>query len=336
MTVSLPAGSVLDNSQTGNAVSTSTDNSVTYDDVDPAVTIDQGPARPTRPTVLIVFDGKFDEDVTGFTFADVTFVLGAGLTGTPTGTVTMIDASTYTVEVTGGITGVGTLTASIAAGAATDTAGNTSAASTSTDATVTFDNEAPTVTINPTITAPSVGGNSVSFDVVFSEPVTGLTGASFDTTGSTAGGTLSVGVTGTGPAYVVTVTGMTAGGTVVLNLADGAVTDPAGNDVVGDSDSVVFVNTGTLLFSAPTYTVSEQGGATATITVTRVVANGTAEGDLSVDYASVIGGTATAGSDYTAPTGTLTFGPTDTSLTFTVTVLDADALVEGTRRSTWP
>jgi parallel beta-helix repeat protein len=327
--VSVAADVATDNTGVGNAASTSTDGSVTYDDVDPGVTIDQGAGQPDATNAFpIVFDVVFDEDVTGFDFSDVTFTLGAGLTGTPVGTVTQLTPSTYTVTVTGGIAGVGTLTASIDAGAATDAAGNDNAASTSTDGSVDFDEVAPTVTIDPTIVAPAVGGTSVSFDVVFSEAVVGLTGASFDTTGSTATGTLTVNVTGTGPAYVVTVTGMTSGGTVVLNLADGAVTDPAGNDVVGDNSSVTFVNTGTLQFSAPTYSITEQGSPTLTVTVTRVVGAGTAEGSLSVDYATVVGGTATAGADYTAATGTLTFGPTDTSLTFTVPVID-DALLEG-------
>ncbi|HVK12523.1 MAG TPA: Calx-beta domain-containing protein, partial [Gemmataceae bacterium] len=324
--VTVAAGVAVDVNGTENEASASTDNEITFDDIDPTVTVAPGTAGPTN-AFPVTFDVVFTEDMTGFAFSDVTFTLGAGLTGTPVGTVTQLTPQTYTVTVTGGVTGTGTLTATVAAGVATDAAGNGNTAAPA-DATVAFDDVAPTVTIDPTIAAPTVGGTAVSFDVVFSEPVAGLTAAAFDTTGSTAGGTLSVAVTGTGPAYVVTVTGMTSGGTVVLNLADGAVADPAGNDVVGDSASVAFVNSGTLQFSAPTYTVSEQGGTTMTVTVTRVVGAGTAEGTLSVDYAAAVGGTATAGSDYTLAAGTLTFGPTDTSLTFDVAILD-DALLEG-------
>ena len=78
----------------------------------------------------------------------------------------------------------------------------------------------------------------------------------------------------------------------------------------------------TLQFSAPTYTQSENGGSV-TITVTRV----DGIGEATVDYASS-DGTAVAGSDYTAASGTLTFAETDTSLTFTVEILD-DSEYEG-------
>src|SRR5262249_17242548 len=80
---------------------------------------------------------------------------------------------------------------------------------------------------------------------------------------------------------------------------------------------------GTLQFSVPTYNVSENGG-TATITVTRT--NGT-DGSVSVNHGTT-NGRASAGSDYPASSGTLTFAAGETSKTFTVPILD-DTLVEG-------
>jgi hypothetical protein len=80
---------------------------------------------------------------------------------------------------------------------------------------------------------------------------------------------------------------------------------------------------GTLQFSTSAYTVNENGG-TATITVTRT---GGSDGSVSVNYATS-NGTATAGSDYTATSGTLTFAAGETSKTFTVPILD-DTIVEG-------
>jgi urease beta subunit len=80
---------------------------------------------------------------------------------------------------------------------------------------------------------------------------------------------------------------------------------------------------GALQFSSPTYTVNENGG-TATITVTRT---GGSDGSITVHYATS-DGTATAGSDYTATSGTLTFAAGETSKTFTVPIID-DTLVEG-------
>ena len=80
---------------------------------------------------------------------------------------------------------------------------------------------------------------------------------------------------------------------------------------------------GALQFSTPTYTVNENGG-TATITVTRT---GGSDGSVTVHYATS-DGTATAGSDYTAASGTLTFAAGETTKTFTVPII-ADQIAEG-------
>jgi CSLREA domain-containing protein len=78
----------------------------------------------------------------------------------------------------------------------------------------------------------------------------------------------------------------------------------------------------TFQFSAPTYTVSENG-ANATITVTRT---GTHDTPAAVGYATVAGGSATgntsctAGTDYITTSGTLNFAATDTSQTFNIPI----------------
>ena len=54
--------------------------------------------------------------------------------------------------------------------------------------------------------------------------------------------------------------------------------------------------------------------------------------DVTIDYATS-NGTATAGSDYTAASGTLTFSAGDTSKTFTVSITD-DALDEDNETAT--
>src|SRR5262249_41044280 len=79
---------------------------------------------------------------------------------------------------------------------------------------------------------------------------------------------------------------------------------------------------GAFQFSASNYTVSETQ-ATATITVTRT--SGTNVG-ASVSFATS-NGTATAGSDYTAASGTLNFAAGETSKTFTVSIIN-DTTVE--------
>ena len=74
---------------------------------------------------------------------------------------------------------------------------------------------------------------------------------------------------------------------------------------------------GALQFSSATYSIGENGGS-ATITVVR---DGGTAGSVTVDYATS-DGSATAGADYTAASGTLTFAQGEASKTFTVPILD--------------
>lgn len=80
---------------------------------------------------------------------------------------------------------------------------------------------------------------------------------------------------------------------------------------------------GMLAFSKATYTIGEAGGS-ATITVQRLTGD---DGAVTVHYATS-GGTATAGSDYTAASGTLSWANhDDTSKSFAVPILN-DTLAE--------
>ncbi len=80
---------------------------------------------------------------------------------------------------------------------------------------------------------------------------------------------------------------------------------------------------GKLQFSTSNYSVTENGGSL-TVTVTRT---GGSDGTVTVGYATA-DGTAMAGADYVATSGTLTFADSALSQTFTVTILD-DAVFEG-------
>jgi CSLREA domain-containing protein len=98
--------------------------------------------------------------------------------------------------------------------------------------------------------------------------------------------------------------------------------NPTGGAALGTpSTSTVTITdndtAGTLQFSAAAVSVNESA-ATATVTVTR--AGGAASG-VSVNYATA-NGTATAGTDYTNASGTLTFEANETSKTFTVPILE--------------
>lgn len=100
-------------------------------------------------------------------------------------------------------------------------------------------------------------------------------------------------------------------------------------DVSGQTTATVTIvdddGTGTLQFSATTYTDAENGGAI-TVVVTRTGTSGTVTVDIST---SSSGSTAGADVDYVADSGLLTFVNGDSSETWTIMPID-DAIVEGT------
>jgi hypothetical protein len=104
--------------------------------------------------------------------------------------------------------------------------------------------------------------------------------------------------------------------TVNLTLSN-----PTGGASLGSQSNAVLTiignKAGTVQFSGASYSAIENGS-TATITVTRT--NGLT-GAITVNY-NTADGTAVAGTDYTAASGTLTFAGGVTSQTFTVTILD--------------
>jgi hypothetical protein len=219
----------------------------------PTVTIDQGPSQVDPTTVSpIVFAVVFSEPVTGFTSADVTISGSAG--GTKTVVITGTGPS-YTASVSG-MTTSGTVVATIPAGRVLDATSNPNSASTSTDNTVTFTapvNQPPTVTINqgasqidPTSVTPIV------FAVVFSEPVTGFTSADVTLSG-TALPTTAV-ITGAGPAYTVSVSGMSQSGDVVAFIPAGRVVDSNG---APNTASTSTDNTVSYVYAPPNVTVNQ-------------------------------------------------------------------------------
>jgi hypothetical protein len=109
-----------------------------------------------------------------------------------------------------------------------------------------------------------------------------------------------------------------------------ALSNATGGATLGTPSSAVVTITeddpgpGAFQFSAATYSVAENG-LTLTVTVNRV---GGSAGAVSVDYATA-DGSATAGLDYTAAAGTLSFGDGDAvSQTFDISITD-DVTYEG-------
>jgi len=333
VSVSIPANVAFDGSLTGNLASTSIDNSVQFDNTAPTVTIEKATtplqADPTNnPT--IVFDVTFNEAVSGFDASDVV-TTGSTVTFSSK-TVFQVDSSHYRVTFLANPGQTGDLVVAVPAGAAIDVPGNPSLAATSTDNSVHFDDVRPTVTVNQAVgQSDTAYGTSVKFDVVFNEPVVGFNGTQLAFTGSTATGTFATSVVATGAtSYTVTVSGFTAGGTVIANLPANSVADTAGNLNQASTftdKTVTLVLSGTVQFSAPTYTVDEFAGTTTTlITVTRL---GGTEGQLKVDYATVIGGTATNPADYIGVSGTLTFLAGSSAAQNIVITINDDTSFEG-------
>ena len=249
VTVTIPAGAAQDTVGNSNTASTSTDNTVTFDNTAPTVTINRavGQADPTN-VGPINFTVVFNEPVTGFTGADVALTGSAGAT---TAVVTG-SGTTYNVAVSG-MTSAGAVIATIPAGNAQDAAGNGNAVSTSSDNNVDYDPNVPTVTIDQAVTqVDPTNASPITFDVVFSKAVTGFTGADVTLTG-TAGATTAV-VTGSGTTYTVQVSGMTGDGTVIASIPAGVATDSIGNP---NAVSTSTDNTVTYDITGPTVTINK-------------------------------------------------------------------------------
>jgi trimeric autotransporter adhesin len=184
-----------------------------------------GQADPTS-TSPILFNVVFSQDVTGFVPADVSFT-GSTAGGTLVAAVAG-GPNTYVVTVTG-MTTPGSVAVTIPAGSATGPGGLNTVSNTATCAWV-ADVTPPAVTINKGAgQADPTSASPIVFDVVFSEPVTGFTTADISFSGSTAGGTLAASISGTGPTYTVSVTGMTTDGNVIASIPAASVVDLAGN-----------------------------------------------------------------------------------------------------------
>src|SRR5207248_415388 len=108
---SIPAGAANDLAGNASLASTSTDNTVLFDNVPPTVTINQAATQldPTHGTP-IAFTVVFSEPVTGFTASDVSLA-GSTVPGILSAAVSGSGAN-YTVTVTG-MVGLGTVVASI-------------------------------------------------------------------------------------------------------------------------------------------------------------------------------------------------------------------------------
>lgn len=335
VSIAVPPDVALDGSLKGNAASTSVDNEVEFDTVGSTSTIELQVGQNDVTNVNSVdFLVTFNEPVFNFDDTDIS-TAGTTAGGVLVTTVTQLTATTFNINVSG-MASDGVVVVNFVAGAANDFLGNTSVAPTIVDNEVTFDITAPNVTINKAAgQADPVGGStggSVSFTVVFDEAVSAFDGTMVDLSASTAPGTLVATVSGTGPTYTVTVTGMTGSGDVIASIPANATTDLAGNfnTVSTSTDNVVeFVNTGIVQLDAATYSISEEDSPLLTVQVSRT---GGSDGPLSVDIATVFGSAIAA--DVDAFSDTLSWLAGDTSTKTILIQINDDSIVEPTETFT--
>jgi hypothetical protein len=176
-----------------------------------------------------------------------------------------------------------------------------------------------------TVTVHRVGGSvgTVTVDYATSD---GSATAGQDYTA--ASGTLTFGDGETTKSFVVPIAwdGVGSEPNETINVA---LSNPGGgSDLATNTAAVIHISddgaSGPVEFDAPSYSVNEAAG-TVTVTVTR--SGGSLGGPVSADYATS-DGSAVAGSDYTPTSGTLTYGPGETSKSFVVPITD-DSTHEG-------
>ena len=180
-------------------------------------------------------------------------------------------------------------------------------------------------------TAQTVEGNSgttdLSFNVVISNPSVETVSVNYATSDDTAtAGTDYVATSGTltfAPGTTSGVVKVPVKGDLTIEpnetfrlnftgVVNGTLTFTSVLGQITNDDSA-----GALRFAANAYS-SDEGDGAVTVTVTRV---GGLSGAVSINYATG-GGTATAGDDYTAASGTLAFAEGETSKSFAVTIAD--------------
>jgi hypothetical protein len=192
----------------------------------PVVTVTAGVGQvdPSNTNPL-VFDIVFDQVVTGFDVDDVVVEGTAGLGGMTFELAEVVPFRSWTLTVDG-VSGTGTVEVSVRAGAATNTTLQQNLVSDT--VVVGFDGDGPVVSITPAAGQSFlVGTGPFRFDVVFDEPVVGLTIDDFRI-GGTAGVT-TASLSGSGSRYVLTVPDSAVAGTITIELVAGAVFDPIGN-----------------------------------------------------------------------------------------------------------
>ena len=276
----------------------------------------------TAPVVVTYAVGGTATSGTDYTAPSGTLTLGAGVAVGTIAIQTLDDmvldrGETLSVTLTGATTQAGTVSPETTAAVTTIVDGGTATVAVLSDGAVTEGSAAQfTVTLSDPVSTPVVVGWSTSdgsatagsdYTAVSSGTVT--FGA-----GSTASQTLAVTTLGDALAeeeetFTLTLTGS--------NLPDGvSVGTATATGTITDDEAL------TVAVAGPSTVVE---GSSATFTV--AVAGGTSTAPVVLTY--TVGGTATSGTDYTAPSGTLTLGAGDAVGTIAIQTLDDMVLDRG-------
>ncbi|KQV67864.1 hypothetical protein ASC64_11735 [Nocardioides sp. Root122] len=208
VSVAVPAGVAVD--EAGNTNTAGPAVTRTYDVTGPTPQVRTSTSSPTNAASFPV-TVTWPEEVTGFTVGDV-----AVTNGTVSGFAGAHDTWTFAVTPAAD----GEVRVSVPAGAAQDLGGNPSLAATRLD--VVVDTAAPGVGLSSASGDPTRSA-SITVDVTFSEPVSGLSPDDFVRTNATIAD-----LSGSGSTYTMTVSPL-AEGVFGVRLPAGAATDAAGN-----------------------------------------------------------------------------------------------------------
>ena len=204
------------------------------------------------------------------------------------------------------------------------------------DSTITDDDAAPSLSI-----ADVTAGNENAANSTFTVSLSAASGKDITVDYATSNGTATAGSDYTATSGTLTISaGATSGTFNVPVLADtnyegnetATITlSNASNATISDSTATLTItdDDATPSLSIADVTAGNENAANSTFTVSLSAASGR---DITVDYATS-NGTATAGSDYTATSGTLTISAGATSGTFNVPVL-ADSTDENNETAT--
>ncbi|HEX3148071.1 MAG TPA: glycosyl hydrolase family 17 protein [Gemmataceae bacterium] len=200
----------------------------------PVVSIDRTtPLGPLTNLNSVVYTVTFGKNVTGVDATDFSLALNGVSANSPV--VVSGGGSVYTVTVNG-ISGDGTLglnlddNDTIIDPSRVPIGGFGTGNGDFTGQVYTIDTVGPAVTINKAAAQQDPTNSSpITFDVHFSEPVSGFTASDVDLTASTVGGPLVASVSGSGADYSIIVTGMSGVGNVIASIHAATVLDMAGN-----------------------------------------------------------------------------------------------------------